>query len=160
MIGICKELAPTAEGPRQVLTDEALGVGEYHEKFFGLPNPLYVDTDMGFYNAFGRKKITSQLSWNPFWIGWKLITNTYRFIFGDLAIAGNLAGEGAIVGGLMVVLQDSGSKLAYHVLEPLDGDFNYEEIKIATACKGEVPSGNTEGTFLSYTEDAPTASNG
>lgn len=140
MVGICKELAPTKDAP----TDEKLGVGSFQSKYFG-SNPMYVDTEYGFYNAFGRNKITSQLSWNPFTIVYKLIATTFRFFLADLSsVDGNLKGEGLVVGGLLVIRD---GKLIYHAKEPFDGHFNY--IEIAAASKGEpAPSGLTEGTFV------------
>jgi hypothetical protein len=135
-----------------VLTDEELGVAVYHEKYFSVDNSLYVDPSMGFYNAFGRKNISSQLTWNPFVILWKIITTPFRY----LSVQGNLVGEGSIQGGLLVI-QPEGPRLAYHVPEPLESDFNYDEIAFAVSGNNK-PSGKSEGTFLDGT-DNPSSTN-
>lgn len=147
---MCKELAPCpGRGKGEVIADdEKLGVGVYQKKYFG-NNLLYVDPEWSFYNALGRKKITSQLTWNPFVMLWRIAAMTGRFMFGDLKIDGNLVGEGVIVGGVYVFRQE---QLVYYATEPMEHNFNYDEV--AAAASGKVWEGSSEGTFVSATDAA------
>jgi len=126
LIGICKEIAPTADG--KVRTDEELGVNEYQMKYFG-GLPLYVDDKKSFYDAFGRNYIS--LGYNPFnWL-W-LIFKAFGIICGN--VSGNLAGEGVILGGILVIQPPSTKNdtdtpsLVYSIKESMADHFDYGAI--------------------------------
>lgn len=98
LIGVVKELAPCATAK----DDAELGVGEFQSKYFG-NYPLYLDSELVFYNALGNRKITSDLqgSWNPFkvWEGFKSIGERIK----AKGLEGNFRGEGLILGGILVI---------------------------------------------------------
>uniref|UniRef100_A0A7S2DAY4 Uncharacterized protein n=1 Tax=Octactis speculum TaxID=3111310 RepID=A0A7S2DAY4_9STRA len=58
LVGVIKEVAPTT----QAETDETLGVGEFHEKYFGLQYPLYLDEEKNFYEYLGNRKLSIPVS--------------------------------------------------------------------------------------------------
>eukprot|EP00928_Gymnodinium_smaydae_P036913 TRINITY_DN25719_c0_g2_i1.p2 TRINITY_DN25719_c0_g2~~TRINITY_DN25719_c0_g2_i1.p2 ORF type:complete len:151 (-),score=41.61 TRINITY_DN25719_c0_g2_i1:559-1011(-) len=100
LLGIVKEVAPTAK----VKLDKDLGVGEFQSKHFG-GNPLYLDADMQFYKAMGNRKFMKDTvsSCNPCkWYRFTRDMSARLKAKGD-SIKGNMAGEGLVLGGVLVV---------------------------------------------------------
>lgn len=123
LIGVVKE------------TSDPEGLPEFYEKYFNFP--LYQDEGFGLYKSFGSRKITENLSWNPF-----KLWNGFQELKGRIAekgIKGNYVGEGFIQGGVMVF--NNKGKLYYAQEENIGTEFNLSEI--ALAMKGETSSSST-----------------
>jgi len=155
MIGIVREVAPT----KGAKTDEEFGLSDYQNKYFE-KNPVYLDGEMTFFNALGRKGIFLSKTnvYNPFSLFW-LIGGLWRQMR-NKGISGNTsAGDGTIMGGIIVIRD---GKIVYHAGEDLEDPFNY--VEIAAAATGHPVAegvGARTGTFLDPNSPAnavPTAS--
>jgi len=76
------------------------GLSEFYNKYYNFP--LYRDVGLASYKAFGNKKITEGMSWNPFKLyrGYKELTKRLK---SKEDLEGNLVGEGMIKGGVFVL---------------------------------------------------------
>ena len=140
MIGIVREVAP-AKGAE---TDKEFGLSVYQDEYFE-KNPVYLDEEMTFFNALGRKGIFLSKTnvYNPFSLLW-LLGKLWRKM-SNRGISGNTsAGDGRIMGGI-VVIRDG--KIVYHAGEDLEDPFDYAEIAAAATGK-PVEEGKRTGTFL------------
>ena len=85
-----------------------LGTAAFQEKFF--PYPIYQDIGLEFYDAMGKRKLTSLFSWNPLkWYG--LLSRMAERYKG---VEGNLNGEGIVLGGVLVVSREKGVLYQYN----------------------------------------------
>lgn len=105
-MGIIKEVSP--QDDKSIETDE-LGVIEFQNKYFDYP--VYQDETKAFYNALGRRKLTSYFSWNPF--SWYSFIRTTSRRTTDVGITGNMKGEGIILGGVLVISKEKGVVFQY-----------------------------------------------
>lgn len=125
VFGVIKEIAPTAK----VATDEALGVGEFQSTYWG-DKPLYLDVNLAFYQALGDRKlpIFKTLFRNPFALyrGYKDLGERMK----NKKIDGNLAGEGFVQGGVMIVAP-GGVELVYEYKEETGSLLPLDEIEQA-----------------------------
>lgn len=102
-MGIIKEVAPTTK----VENDSALGVGAFERDYF--PYALYLDEAKAFYQYLGNRKFftlrsaASALS-NPLGLYRSIKAIGQRMQAKN--IEGNLAGEGNLQGGVLVVAPD------------------------------------------------------
>lgn len=113
LVGVIKEVAPTT----QAETDETLGVGEFHEKYFGLQYPLYLDEEKSFYEYLGNRKLSIPFSailkpWKAFRY-YKSMTARMK----EKNIEGNMVGEGLVQGGLLVIAPGTGLDVLYRYEE-------------------------------------------
>jgi len=121
IVGIIKEVAPV----KGAATDEELGVGEFHSKYFR-NFPLYLDAERHFYAFLGNKSLLSQPlhSWNPF-----TLYSDFKSMNGRLkekGVEGNLKGEGLLKGGLLIVSPQDG--IVYSHEEQTGSCMPYDEI--------------------------------
>lgn len=124
LVGIIKEVAPVGK----VKTDAELGVGEFQKKYFN-NNPVFIDEEKLFYSFLGNKSLLSQPlhSWNPFTLysDFKKLNERTK----SKGVEGNLAGEGLLKGGLLIITPQSG--LVYRHEEVTGSCMPYDEIKDA-----------------------------
>lgn len=124
LVGIIKEVAPVGK----VKTDAELGVGEFQKKYFN-NNPVFIDEEKLFYSFLGNKSLLSQPlhSWNPFTLysDFKKLNERTK----TKGVEGNLAGEGLLKGGLLIITPQSG--LVYRHEEVTGSCMPYDEIKDA-----------------------------
>ena len=106
MVGIIKQVAP--QGAK---TDTELGVGEFQEKYF--PHPVYIDEKLDAYKYLGSRSILKDVpfSWNPFKL-YSSFTELGKRLK-DKNIEGNLVGEGATLGGVVVYSRKKGVVYEY-----------------------------------------------
>lgn len=99
LFGIIKEVAVDDEG-----------LLEFHDKYF--PHDLYMDPSKQFYEAMGKRKITTLRTWNPFRIyrGFKSMSARLK---GKPNLAGNMKGEGLIQGGIIVFDKQGDPRAVY-----------------------------------------------
>lgn len=121
LYGIIKEVAPV----KGAETDAKLGVGEFQFKYFQ-NNPIYIDPEKKFYEFMGKKSLLSQpwFSWNPF----SLYTVFQRMNqrLSSKGLEGNLAGEGLLQGGLLII--DPKKGVVYRHNESTGTPMPYDEI--------------------------------
>lgn len=122
LVGIIKEVAPVGK----VKTDAELGAGEFQRKYFN-NNPVYIDQEKQFYSFLGNKSLLSQSlhTWNPFTLysDFKKLGERTK----SKGLEGNLAGEGLIKGGLLIITPKSG--VVYRHDESTGSCMPYDEIK-------------------------------
>lgn len=126
LFGIIKEVAPVPGAA----TDDILGVDDFQTKYFG-GKPLYLDTDMKFYEFLGRKSLLSQQlhSWNPFqlYTDFKLLGQRLQ----SKGVEGNLKGEGYLKGGILVLSPKDPKLVTYVHHERTGYELPFEDIKKA-----------------------------
>jgi hypothetical protein len=105
LIGVVKEVAPVQGAP----TDEVLGVNEFNTQYF--PYPLYRDRELKFYRALGSRSFWSLASWNPF--TWYKAYQEIKKRLAGRNITGNYAGEGFLLGGVLLVSPTRGVVYRY-----------------------------------------------
>jgi hypothetical protein len=105
LIGIIKEVAPVSGAE----TDEVLGINEFNTQYF--PYPLYRDRELKFYAALGSRSFWSLASWNPF--TWYKAYQEIKTRLAGRNIKGNLAGEGFLLGGVLLVTPTEGVVYRY-----------------------------------------------
>ena len=120
----------------------------------------YQDSEYTFYNALGRNKISlNGGSYNPFSFFWSLGRSLWKFT--KFHVNGNLAGEGIILGGVVVVAPGKG--IVYYAKEPAIGrSFNFTEIAAAVGAvpmPADVDASSTSGTYLSASQTASATAN-
>eukprot|EP01038_Epipyxis_sp_PR26KG_P015298 gene15298-20609_t len=109
-------------------TDAELGVNEFQIKYFN-GNPLFIDSELKFYEYLGSKSSLTQLvretSWNPF----KLYRdfNSLSQRLKTKQIEGNLKGEGLTKGGLLII-SSSKQEVVYQHSETTGAEMPYDEI--------------------------------
>lgn len=122
LVGVIKEVAPVSGAE----TDEILGVGEFHSKYFG-NHPLYIDKEHAFYKYFGGKSLLSQPlhSWNPFTLfrDFKGMQERLK----TKGVEGNLKGEGLLKGGLLIINPKT-QEIVYRHEEATGSEMPYDEI--------------------------------
>jgi len=86
------------------------GLSDFYNKYYNFP--LYRDVELVSYAAFGNKKITENMTWNPFKLyrGYKELTKRLK---DKKDLEGNLVGEGMIKGGVFVLNPDGEVVYAY-----------------------------------------------
>lgn len=99
LFAIIKEVAPTGK----IRTDEELGVREFQTKYFD-GNPVYIDEQKRFYNALGNRKLLRDTmpTWNPFKL-YSAFRKLSKRLKDKPDIEGNFAGEGIVLGGVLVI---------------------------------------------------------
>lgn len=102
-VGIIKEVG---EQDDVSIAEDTLGTKLFQEQYY--PFPLYLDRKMDFYHALGKRKIYSLFNWNPF--TWWSSLNKMSKRVDDRHIPGNLAGEGIILGGVLVIARGEQQK--------------------------------------------------
>jgi len=125
LLGICKEVAPTSTAE----TDEQLGVAEFQNKYFPGAD-LYLNEGREFYEALGNRKISlpiGQMLLNPLKV-WREFKNLGERIK-EKNIDGNMVGEGAVLGGVLVISPEGEVKYTY--LEETGKQLPVEEIRSA-----------------------------
>lgn len=100
------------------------GLLEFYQNFFTYP--LYRDTELQIFKAFGSRKI-GLTTWNPIrlWKGYKEMGKRLK----DKQIEGNLIGEGMIMGGVLVF--DARGELKYAYEEDIGEPFELADIRAA-----------------------------
>lgn len=121
LVGIIKEVAPV----KGAETDEELGVAEFQEKYFH-NFPVYIDQERSFYSFMGNNNLLFQKlhTWNPF-----QLYSDYKFLKTRLdtkELSGNLAGEGLLKGGLLIISPKLG--ICYRHEENTGSEMPYKEI--------------------------------
>jgi hypothetical protein len=121
LVGIIKEVAPV----KGAATDKELGVNEFATEYWN-NHELYMNPTRGFYSFLGNKSILSQgpTSWNPISMlqGLKEMTGRYN------SASGNLAGEGLLKGGLIIITPEDGGTIVYQHEEHMGSQMNLDEI--------------------------------
>merc|ERR1712194_862527 len=82
LFGIVKEVAVDDEG-----------LLEFHDDFF--PHPLYKDSSLQFYEAMGKRKITTLRSWNPLRL-YRSFKAMQARLKSKSTLTGNMVGEGLV----------------------------------------------------------------
>ena len=85
------------------------GLEEFHSQYF--PFPLYLDEELKFYEAFGKKSIFGSLSWNPIKLYRSMKDIGKRLA--EKKIEGNMKGEGMKTGGLLIFGANGEPKYMY-----------------------------------------------
>lgn len=137
IIGIIKEVGPVNSKGE---LDDALGVADFQNEYFNFP--VYLDRNMSFCKALGERKIYSVVSWNPI----KLYQSISRLTARTEArgITGNLAGEGIVLGGVLLV--KNGRDVVYQYEEQTGSPFPVESIARAVlAHSDDATAENEEG---------------
>jgi hypothetical protein len=138
LVGIIKEVAPVGKAK----TDSELGVGEFQKKYFD-NHPVFIDEERQFYSFLGNKSLLSQSlhSWNPF-----TLYNDFKKVgerTKSKGVDGNLAGEGLLKGGLLIITPQSG--VVYRHEEMTGSCMPYDEIKEALDRVVAGESGSSSG---------------
>lgn len=145
LVAVVKEVAPTAKAE----TDEELGVGTFQEEYFG-GRPTYLDSEKRFYEFLGNRKITGLLGVGDLLRPWRLYAGYKQMQarLKDKAVEGNMAGEGIVLGGLLVLgpAPEGNGGDAATVL------YSYKE-----ETGSEVPLEDFEQGFLKLSTDAAAA---
>ncbi len=117
LVAVCKETAPAGKCE----DDECLGVGEFGRNYW--PNgELFKDDALGMYE--GNGKFGANASFNPIKIAkgvWSL-----RKRLKEKDVGGNMAGEGTVVGGIVVMSRDGAVQAAFE--EPEGGEIDKEAV--------------------------------
>lgn len=156
LVGIIKEVAPT----KKVQTDADLGVGVYEKEYW--KHPLYMavgdfeDGKYPFHDLLGSRGVGSNTalpSWNPFtlvksFIGMKNRIQATKNLEGK-PIDGNYAGEGSILGGVIIIRNN---KVIWQHYENLGYDFPYDEI--AQTITGEVEQSDAIRAIIKESDSA------
>ena len=102
------------------------GLSEFYNKYYNFP--LYRDVTLASYSAFGNKKITTGMSWNPLKLyrGYKELTARLKE---KKDLEGNMVGEGMIKGGVFVL--DPDGKVVYAYEESTGDPLVVEDIQAA-----------------------------
>lgn len=109
LVSVIKEVAPIA----QAATDEILGVGEFQTKYFQ-NYPVYLDEGLEFYSYLGKKSLMKQTlwTWNPF-----TLYTSFKNLGARIKlkkVEGNLAGEGLVQGGILLISPTDGVVYSYN----------------------------------------------
>lgn len=130
LVGIIKEVAPT----KSVATDADLGVAVYEKEYFN--HSLYMAVDLKddkypFHDFLGSRTVVGEglSTWNPFslvsdFFSLKRRLQATKNLEGK-SIGGNLAGEGNVLGGIVVVRNN---KVIWRQDEHMGSDYPYEEL--------------------------------
>lgn len=117
VIGIVKEVSKTEK--------DEIGIAEFNSKYF--PYPLYFDEEKAMYKYLGNRKITSMLTLNPFSI-WRAFSSINTRMT-EKGISGNLSGDGATLGGIIVYSKSKG--VVYQYKEQTGSEIPKAEIENA-----------------------------
>ena len=127
-------MAPTKSVP----TDAQLGVAVYEKEYFNHSLYMAVDLKDGkypFHELLGQRTITGEglSTWNPFslvsgFFSMKRRIQATKNLEGK-SIEGNIAGEGNILGGIIVIRNN---KVIWKALEHFGSDFPYDELVQST----------------------------
>ena len=125
VFGVIKEIAPTAK----VATDADLGVGEFQSNYWQ-NKPLYLDEELAFYQALGNRKLSifKALFRTP-WSLYRGIQDVSKRMK-DKNIDGNLAGEGIVQGGVLIIAP-GGQELVYEYKEETASELPLDDIEKA-----------------------------
>jgi len=108
LLAVIKEVAPT----KKCADDECLGVSDFATKYFP-DGDVFHEPSGGFWEALGGRRVTSQglSTYNPFKLyrGAKEIGRRQT----EKGIEGNLAGEGIVQGGIIVLNGAGGVEYMY-----------------------------------------------
>lgn len=99
LFGIVKEI---------VVDDE--GLLEFHDDFF--PHPLYMDASLQFYEAMGKRKITTLRTWNPLRL-YRSFKAMQARLANKTSLTGNMVGEGLVQGGMVVFDKQGDARAVY-----------------------------------------------
>jgi hypothetical protein len=105
LFGVIKEVAPCPGAA----SDKVLGLGEFQSRYY--PFPLFLDSDKRFYSALGNRSLLSTISWNPF--TWISLLSKLSSRLESKGISGNYAGEGLLLGGVVIVCPRKGVVYTY-----------------------------------------------
>ena len=109
---------------KEVSVDDE-GLTEFHNTYFDFP--LYRDVALETYAAFGNKSVMTGMTWNPLRIyrGFKEMNKRLK----EKNLEGNMKGEGAIKGGVLVLNAEGD---VVHAMEEITGSpLEMEEIEAA-----------------------------
>ena len=103
------------------LQDDA-GLEEFHKDHF--PYPLYKDVNLKFYEAFGSRSFTDNITLNPFRAISALRRHNQRHK--DKGLEGNLKGDGVTKGGLIIFGKDGSPQ--FMAPEQTGAEINEDEL--------------------------------
>ncbi len=119
--GIIKE-AETSE------TETRLGTREFNEKYFQ-SNPIFIDEHRTFYKFLGDRRLS---------VSWSYLLNPFK-LFGafrdinqrlkDKNVAGNLAGEGLVQGGILIIGPGDDANILYQYAEETGNEIPLEDFE-------------------------------
>ena len=107
MIGVIKETVPQDE---ESIAKDEFGLKVFQSTYFNYP--LYLDQNKQFYKSMGYRKLYNLFSWNPFTWYSSLVEMYNRAA--NKGIAGNMVGEGIVLGGVLLISKTKGVIYQYN----------------------------------------------